>query len=232
MRMGVGAVGGIIDQDITGSTVQAEADASPSPSASKKHGMWEDWGNRIEVWPAVRAVADRAVGHAVATRSSTSGSLAPIPVEWSAIDKAWEGHRVSRNVRKAWMKEASSASRSAREQEEDEDEDEESESEDEEVDEVVDRLKNDEDLDPHEQRLLGCIVNSGGRFIWMVFFHLLTNGSHYAHFIQSSSSAPPHDRLNTHDCVASSVTSTGLPAGHFKGPWDDWMSSFRPSGHR
>ncbi|KAJ7905429.1 hypothetical protein B0H14DRAFT_2660239 [Mycena olivaceomarginata] len=147
MRMGVGAVGGIIDQDITGSTVQAEADASSSPSASKKHGMWEDWGNRIEVWPAVRAVADRAVGHAVATRSSTSGSLAPIPVE-------------CRNVRKAWMKEASSASRSAREQEEDEDEDEESESEDEEVDEVVDRLKNDEDLDPHEQRLLGCIVNS------------------------------------------------------------------------
>ncbi|KAJ7156035.1 hypothetical protein C8R43DRAFT_998942 [Mycena crocata] len=169
IRMGVGAVGGIIDKEgaanaVSDASKETEDDASletARPKKKGKHGMWEDWGNRIEIWSTVRAVADRAVGQAVATcvspPSTEKRTLDATPVSWPAIDSAWTAHRASRTLRRLWMKEASSASKSAREQEEDE-EDEDSEDE-EEVDEVVERVKNDPDLDPHEQRLLACIVN-------------------------------------------------------------------------
>ncbi|KAJ7109306.1 hypothetical protein C8R44DRAFT_802169 [Mycena epipterygia] len=165
MRMGVGAVGGVIDKEaavtaVSGSSQEGQVDASASDEpVAVKHGMWEDWGNRIEVWSTVRAVADRAVGHAVATRVSTEKrTLDATPVKWSAIDSAWASHRASRNLRRAWMKESSSASKSAREQEEEDDEENEVDAE--EVDEVVERVKNEADLDAHEQRLLTCIVDS------------------------------------------------------------------------
>ncbi|KAJ6630739.1 hypothetical protein B0H10DRAFT_1982677 [Mycena sp. CBHHK59/15] len=166
-RMGVGAVGGVIEKEsaaiaIPGSQEVIE-DASPSsesPSTGSKDNMWEDWGNRIEVWSTVRAVADRAVGNAVATRGLTSNpekpSLDATPVGWPAINGAWTAHRAARSLRKAWMKEAST-SKPIREQ--DDEEDVTDEQGDEEMDEVVDRVKNDPDLDPHEQRLLSCIVN-------------------------------------------------------------------------
>ncbi|KAJ6547501.1 hypothetical protein B0H19DRAFT_1212058 [Mycena capillaripes] len=171
MRMGVGAVGGAIDKEpaatgISSSSPEVEDDASssgePDPK-NTKYGMWEDWGNRIEVWPTVRAVADRAVGYAAAARASTEGSekrtLAATPLDWPAIGSAWAAHRASRTLRRVWMKEAANASKSAREQEEDEDDEDEDEDDEDEIDEVVDRLRNDADLDPHEQRLLTCIVN-------------------------------------------------------------------------
>ncbi|KAF7363385.1 AAA domain-containing protein [Mycena sanguinolenta] len=163
MRMAVGAIGGVIDKRAAVS-LEVEAQAGPSSQPiSPKRGMWEDWGNRIEVWSEVRAVADRAVGHAVASRASTDTSspvLSPTLIEWPAIDNARTAYRASRNLRRAWTKGASGTSTSAREQEEDEDEDEGDESESEEVDEVLERLKNEEELNPYEQRLLGCIVNS------------------------------------------------------------------------
>ncbi|KAJ7685125.1 hypothetical protein DFH06DRAFT_30466 [Mycena polygramma] len=161
MRMGVGAVGGVIDKEPAATGISASA-GQPDPK-SAQHTMWEDWGKRIEVWPTVRAVADGAVGYAAAARaaidSSEKRTLAPTPVDWPAISSAWAAYRASRTLRRAWMKEAASASKAIREQEEDEDDEDEDEAEDDEVDEVVDRLKNDEDLDPHEQRLLTCIVN-------------------------------------------------------------------------
>ncbi|KAF8212302.1 hypothetical protein K438DRAFT_1663065 [Mycena galopus ATCC 62051] len=164
MRMAVGAVGGVIDKQTAAAGIispKVEAEISPvSQPIPKKHDMWEDWGNNIEVWPAVRAVADLAVGHAVARVSTETSTrtLAATPVEWQGIAKARAAHRASHSLRRAWMKETSGTSKSAREQDEDEDEDEGNKSE-EEVDEVVDRLKDEEDLDPYEQRLLGCIVN-------------------------------------------------------------------------
>ncbi|KAJ7452486.1 hypothetical protein B0H11DRAFT_1742113 [Mycena galericulata] len=170
MRMGVGAIGGVIDKDGAATAISSPSldanDVNPSDELipkNAKRGMWEDWGDKIEVWSTVRAVADRAVGHAVATRVSTGNTekrtLEATPVSWPAIDSAWAAHRASRNFRKAWSKEASGASKSTREHEEDEEE-EDDERADEEVDEVVDRIKNDPDLDPHEQRLLTCIVDS------------------------------------------------------------------------
>ncbi|KAJ7273650.1 hypothetical protein B0H12DRAFT_1285592 [Mycena haematopus] len=164
MRMAVGAIGGVIDKPAAVSLEVAAHNSTLSQPVPPKRGMWEDWGNRIEVWSEVRAVADRAVGHAVAARASTDTStstLASTPIEWPAIDKARTAYRASRTVRRAWTKEASGASNSTREreQEEDEDEDEEDESEGEEVDEVLERLKSEESLSPYEQRLLGCIVN-------------------------------------------------------------------------
>ncbi|KAJ7046720.1 hypothetical protein C8F04DRAFT_207153 [Mycena alexandri] len=173
MRMGVGAVGGVVDKEaastvVSGTSQQGENDVSPPaellPKKNSQHSMWEDWGNRIEFWSTVRAVADRAVGSAVAARAAESApskrTLEATPVDWPAIDGAWAAHRAGRDMRKAWMKEAtsaSSASKSVREQDEDED-DSDSEPESEDVDAVVERLK-EEDLDDHEQRLLSCIVN-------------------------------------------------------------------------
>ncbi|KAJ6502610.1 hypothetical protein C8R45DRAFT_1191925 [Mycena sanguinolenta] len=163
MRMAVGAIGGVIDKRAAVS-LEVETHAGPSSQPiPPKRGMWEEWGNRIEVWSEVRAVADRAVGHAVASRTATDSSsptLSPTLIEWPAIDNARTAYRATRNLRRAWTKEGSSAFNSVREQEEDEDEDEGDESEGEEVDEVLERLKNEEELNPYEQRLLGCIVNS------------------------------------------------------------------------
>ncbi|KAJ7172539.1 hypothetical protein C8R46DRAFT_153853 [Mycena filopes] len=173
MRMGVGAIGGVVEKEaasavISGTSQLGEEDAAAPPSElppkkASRHSMWEDWGNRIELWSTVRAVADHAVGSAVAAQAAANSSgkrtLEATPVDWSAIDGAWAAHRAGRNIRKAWMKDVSSSStsKSARETEEDEEESD-SDSEPEEVDEVVDRLK-EEDLDDHEQRLLSCIVN-------------------------------------------------------------------------
>ncbi|KAJ7063235.1 hypothetical protein C8F01DRAFT_1209579 [Mycena amicta] len=148
MRMGVGAVGGVIDQESAGAVLE--------PSEGEPHQMWEDWGRRIEVWPSVRAVSDRAVGRAL---SSTSGpdrsTMDNKPVTWQDINGAWAAHRASRSLRKIWLKEAM---KSAREQ----DEDEFSDAEDGEsaVDELVERIRNDDELDPHEKQLLSCIVDT------------------------------------------------------------------------
>ncbi|KAJ7709967.1 hypothetical protein B0H17DRAFT_1030021 [Mycena rosella] len=170
MRMGVGAVGGVVDKEGAATSVgpsqESEADANPSnepgPKKKAKPSMWEDWGNRIEIWPAVRAVADRAVGSAAASMDHTAKrTLDATPVDWPAINGAWAAHRASRNLRKTWMKEASNPSKSTpREQDEDEGEKEDDEDDVEEVDELIERLKNDPTLDPHEHRLLPCIVNS------------------------------------------------------------------------
>ncbi|KAF7322928.1 AAA domain-containing protein [Mycena chlorophos] len=154
MRMGVGAVGGAIDKESAGTVLEP----SEGQKEDSKRRMWQNWGDRIEAWPTVRAVSDRAVGRAVSMSSPlTARSMDPTPVAWEAIDHAWTAHRASRGLRKSWMKEATKSSRDQAEDDElSEDEDAEAEP----VDEVVERVRNDEDLDPHERQLLPCIVNS------------------------------------------------------------------------
>ncbi|KAF7294989.1 AAA domain-containing protein [Mycena indigotica] len=163
MRMGVGSVGGAIDKDSAGSVFEsAGPSASSEESQSPQRQMWEDWGNRVEAWPTVRAVSDRAVGRAVVTSLATEVETERRPMDstrvtWQDIDNAWATHRASRGLRKMWMKEATKST--SQEQEEDDHSDDEA-TEPEPVDEIVERVRNDEDLDAHEKQLLSCIVDS------------------------------------------------------------------------
>ena len=177
------------DVEIIGSSADAEhqpdigIDAPPSagPQYPEQHEMWEDWSTRVEPWSSIRQIADRAVGSVVSssmispavspsTTSKTLGAtLEPTSVPWSAIHSAWAAQRSSRDLRRAWSKHA--RVRVPRESQPDdatEDELDALELEDGEegrpIDEVVEKVKQDEDLDTHEKRLLGCIVDPGKLF--------------------------------------------------------------------
>ncbi|KAG6903215.1 hypothetical protein C0995_002758 [Termitomyces sp. Mi166 len=178
MRMGIGAAGGVLEREsaaapfheegstesvskITLETVpETSPDAETLPQTAQEQ-MWEDWGNRIEVWSDVRRIADRALGNTLASSiSDASGSLTleSTTVPWSAVHTAWEAHRSAKDLRSSWLKEAFSLHKVAWEQEKLS----ESKQEDtqEHFDEVVERVKNDTELERHEERLLGCIVDS------------------------------------------------------------------------
>ncbi|KAH7889284.1 hypothetical protein F5I97DRAFT_497878 [Phlebopus sp. FC_14] len=153
--------------------------SSTPPSAHPRSGndpperdMWTDWSTRIEHWSSIRQIADRAVGSVVATQcispspcptSSTSSAptLEPTPVPWSAIHRAWASQKSSSDLRSTWTKGARVLSpNEQRVPSEDADEDY-SPPDDSDFDDVVEMIKEDEDLDPHERRLLGCIVDPG-----------------------------------------------------------------------
>ncbi|RDB21505.1 CDP-diacylglycerol--inositol 3-phosphatidyltransferase [Hypsizygus marmoreus] len=169
MRMGVGAAGGIMEQE---SATIIHTESSPATSniedkpadASHHHHlrMWEDWGNRIEVWANVRRIADRALGNTLAiariSGSAEKATLDSTIVPWSAVYKAWVAHRSSKDLRTSWLKEAFSVSKPSRELDEaDEGSEEDNKKQ---TDEVIERIKNESELDSHEQRLLSCIVDS------------------------------------------------------------------------
>lgn len=159
VRMGVASVGGQLPPmgRKPDDASYVEEGTEPEPAARR---MWEDWGREVEVWPNVLKVADRAVGQAVAASSkvqqkSAKASLEPVPVEWSAVYEAWSLHRTVREMRKAWVQ------HSLPKVSEDEEAKKQAGGEEEPTDEVVERLKRDPDLEQHEQRLLGCIVDTG-----------------------------------------------------------------------
>ncbi|KAF9227550.1 AAA-domain-containing protein [Gyrodon lividus] len=171
------------DAGIIGSSADAGEHKVESDSTSltgiqypEEHEMWEDWSTRVEPWSSIRQIADRAVGSAVSSSilsppasasSSTktsSTSLEPTSVSWSAIHRAWAAQRSSRDLRRTWSKDA--RVRAPREHQLDDGTGDELDALDHEdgeggkpVDEVVERVKQDNDLDPHEKRLLGCIVD-------------------------------------------------------------------------
>ncbi|KAF9453212.1 AAA-domain-containing protein [Macrolepiota fuliginosa MF-IS2] len=168
MRMGVGAIGGEVEESSLASTLspedeeqpvesQATEGDEPNVSRSDHERMWDEWGNKVEVWSDVRRIADRVVGNIMSARSkSDKTSLESTIVPWSTVEKAWASHKASSNLRKQWLKDASPG-RGMREEDQDEDEDDEGQARS--ADEVVERLKNDGELDDHEERLLSCIVN-------------------------------------------------------------------------
>lgn len=177
-RMAVGAVGGVLDQTSIATLVEEHAeekevdDAASNPAeaveppAEKKlaahEQMWEEWGKRVDLWMDVREVADRAVGSVVADMFHTSKkSLDPTPVPWDALSQAWLAAKSSKDLRKSWMKDAMSVDKNEKSEADKQSTGEALPS----VDELVERLKNDPDLDAHEQRLLPSIVNPGKTFL-------------------------------------------------------------------
>lgn len=175
------------DAEIVGPSADAEhqldidAPSSAGLQYPEEHEMWEDWSTRVELWTSIRQIADRAVGSVVSssiispavspstTSKALGATLEPTSVSWSAIHRAWAAQRSSRDLRRAWSKDA--RVRVPREsQHDDATEDEldafelEDHEEDRPIDEVVEKVKQDEDLDNHEKRLLGCIVDPGKSF--------------------------------------------------------------------
>ncbi|GLB35027.1 putative ATPase family associated with various cellular activities (AAA) [Lyophyllum shimeji] len=170
LRMGVGAAGGVLEQagaasihlDPPNAEGTSEAQANDVSQQTSRIRMWEEWGNRIEVWTNVRRIADRAIGNTIASTSipvvSEKATLEATVVPWSAVHKAWVAHRSSKDLRSSWLKEAFSVHRTAWEQDH---ADEGTQEEDQEqIDEVIERVKNEAELDHHEQKLLGCIVDA------------------------------------------------------------------------
>lgn len=150
----------------------SEAESSNTPNrVPEEHEMWTDWSTRIESWSSIRQIADRAVGSVVASQPSLSVPSTPglglTEVPWSAIHRAWAAQRSGPDLRKAWMKDARVRIVRGPQHEHGVEEDgEDVDWEGEEgrgryVDEVVEAVKQDKDLDPHEERLLGCIVDPG-----------------------------------------------------------------------
>ncbi|KAH7923865.1 AAA-domain-containing protein [Leucogyrophana mollusca] len=166
MRMGVGAVGGVLEklENHEGSSGRGE-ETSPTdgsrPAGEKDADMWHEWSNRVEVWSSVKQIADRAVGSVVSAAQPhrEPSSLEPTVVPWSAIHRAWSAKRSSRDLRKSWVKESTTKISREKDVEEEHDEDAE-EGDSTTVDETIESIKQDPDLDQHEQRLLSCIVDT------------------------------------------------------------------------
>ncbi|PFH50653.1 hypothetical protein AMATHDRAFT_144519 [Amanita thiersii Skay4041] len=163
MRMGVGAVGGSLQgESVVDALIPALGqDANPESESSHpvENNIWDAWGNTVEVWANVKKIADRALGSVMSSQPrSEKGSLEPTLVSWAAVHKAWLAHQGARELRKAWLKEVSPLGKPLRQYEEDE-EDENSQAGPG-ADEVIERVKNDTELDSYEHRLLPCIVDS------------------------------------------------------------------------
>ena len=79
--------------------------------------------------------------------------LAPTQIPWSIVQNSWLAQKTIGDRRKLWVKEVAPSAGV--------DEEDQANEAQVEIDEVVERVKNDNDLDAHEQRLLPCIVDSG-----------------------------------------------------------------------
>lgn len=158
MRMGVGAVGGVLER-----AEAVEVKGEGKRQEGSKEDMWEDWSNQFEAWTSVRQIADRAVGSVVSSSAILQQKklgLEPTPVPWSTVHRAWAAQRSAHNLRKSFMRD--SAVKIVKQKNAEEHEDAEGEEiEEEKVDEVVERVRKDAHLEPHELRLLSCIVDPG-----------------------------------------------------------------------
>ncbi|KAI0362238.1 AAA-domain-containing protein [Trametes cingulata] len=158
MRMAVAQVGGILGElEEAPEAEQSSLDGDDHDRA--KVQLWEHWGRTVEVWPNVQRIADRAVGSVVAANQTylpSNRSLEPTPVPWSAVFDAWAADRSTQDMWKTLFSTPPSG-KLHRENEEEERAGLEDEAD---VDEIIEKVRRNPDLDEHEQRLLGCIVDT------------------------------------------------------------------------
>lgn len=152
MRMGVGAVGGVLER---AEVVEVKGERE------RQEDMWDDWSNQFEPWTSVRQIADRAVGSVVSSGLPQQKKLAlePTPVPWTTVHHAWAAQRSAHNLRKSFMRDSVVKIVKQKDAEEEHEDAEGEETDGEKVDEVVERVRQDPDLEQHEQRLLSCIVD-------------------------------------------------------------------------
>jgi hypothetical protein len=159
MRMGVGAVGGVLER---AEAVEVKGEAERQEGS--KEDMWEDWSSQFEAWTSIRQIADRAVGSVVSSSALLQQKklgLEPTPVPWSTVHRAWAAQRSAHNLRKSFMRDSAVKIVKQKNAEEEHEDAEGEETEGEKVDEVVERVRQDPYLEQHEQRLLSCIVDPG-----------------------------------------------------------------------
>ena len=162
MRMAVGSVGGLLETRSATSAFSASSEPAPEHAGSgdsmNAAKMWDDWGNKIEFWTTVKQIGDQAVGRVISSAlpESVRSSLSSIPISWLDVCGAWTDQRASHDLRKAWIQQSSN--RPVGEDQQDKSLDNER---DRHTDDIVETVKHDPYLDGHEQRLLGCIVDSG-----------------------------------------------------------------------
>ena len=172
VRMALASVGGTLPHldvpSLESALGQAEADGTKPTERADLVRMWDAWGRVVVVWSVVKQVADRALGSVSIAQQDQSQqqsksrkipglTLDPTVVAWSAIARAFLAKASAGTMRRHWAREtgkvgegedskedANMTGRKGREEE---------------VDEVIERVNQDPDLDEHEQRLLGCIVD-------------------------------------------------------------------------
>ena len=162
MRMAVGSIGGLLETRSAASvfSVSSEPPSEHAGSGGSANAarMWDDWGNKIEVWTTVKQIGDQAVGLVISSSLPESARSSPslVPISWVDICGAWANQRASHDLRKAWIRK--SLNRVAGKDQQDKGQDIER---DRHVDDIVETVKHDPYLEGHEYRLLGCIVDSG-----------------------------------------------------------------------
>ena len=156
IRMGVGAVGGCVQTEPASDVLPQTIEDAAHPSSSDQVGsMWAFWGNSLESWANVCKIADRALGNVMSSfvtqaKLDESG-LEPTQIPWSIVQNSWLAHKTIGDRRKLWLKEVAPSTCA----------DEDPNQVQVDTDEVIQRVKNDGELEAHEQRLLPCIVDPG-----------------------------------------------------------------------
>lgn len=161
MRMGVGAIGGVIDASSFPEADPVEEGSESQNPDTRKSPMWGEWGNRIESWSNVRKIADRAIGSVMVQQPTLNHaekpSLTSTLVPWSAVESAWTSCNHLGATRTTWLRQAFG---DKLDETQDNPKEGTLDAPGSSSDKVVERLKNDPDLDQHEARLLPCIVDA------------------------------------------------------------------------
>ncbi|KAI0027897.1 hypothetical protein K488DRAFT_60169 [Vararia minispora EC-137] len=125
-------------------------------NAKEKDIMWDDWGQQRFPWQAMRAIAENAIGSAeiAAMARSLDGEAdeecsVSFTLSWDDVRIKWIEERAWRDMRTSWTKAVEEKFDSEVEEggETKSDED------------VVERVKNADDLSDYERNLLACIVD-------------------------------------------------------------------------
>ena len=117
------------------------------------------WTQAFEPWRDLKMVADAVVGSVLAENGvkPSGSSLEPTVITWTQVEQTTSGSAAVQDRKKAWVENAA-PSNSIKD---DGPVATEVEGKVPEIDEVLESVRKDPDLDQHEQRLLGCIVDPG-----------------------------------------------------------------------
>jgi hypothetical protein len=150
-KMAVAEAGGIL----TGRCIE-DADNGSAQALSR---VALTWTQAFEPWRDLKMVADAVVGAALAENGfKPSGpSLEPTVITWAQVEQTTSGSAALQDRKKVWVENAAPANTIK----DDGPAAAEVEGKVPEVDEVLESVRKDPDLDQHEQRLLGCIVDPG-----------------------------------------------------------------------
>ena len=175
-RMALASIGGTLPpldvESLNSALKKVEADGIPLTERSDLLRMWDAWGRVVAVWSVVKQAVDRALGSVLIfqqeqelqsqqqskTRKIPKLTLDSTVVSWSTVARAFLTKASAHSMRRHWAKETAKPGEGEEDGEESVNTNGKKEREDE-LDEVIEKVKEDPDLDEHEQRLLGCIVD-------------------------------------------------------------------------